>query len=154
MDDSTIIRFCSDPDPIVRERAVLSFGSIQDTSVIPLLLDCLTNDNNIRVRYAAAFAIGQTGSQLSDKGREELEHELISVRMDRMPSDSATDRLIEEIGKFGTKNGLNDLVKKFGDSVATHHTQALVMSIARFAIRNISSTEGVQLLLKLIPNIY
>lgn len=150
MDDSTIIRFCSDPDPIVRERAVLSFGSIQDTSVIPLLLDCLTNDQNNRVRYAAAFAIGQTGSQLSDKGREELEHELISVRLDRMPSDSATDRIIEEIGKFGTKTGLNDLVKNYGASASKRHPQALVMSIARFAIRNISSTEGVQFLLKLI----
>ncbi len=67
-----------------------------------------------------------------------------------MPSDSATIVLFEEIGKFGTKTGLNDLVKKYGDSVATQHTQALVMSIARFAIRNISSTEGVQFLLKLI----
>src|SRR5271169_3008478 len=74
VDDSMLIRFCSDSDSIVRERAVLSFGSIQDTSVIPLLLDCLTNDHNSRVRYAAAFSIGQTASQLSEKGREKLEN--------------------------------------------------------------------------------
>jgi len=159
VDDSTIIRFCNDPDPVVRERAVLSFGSIQDTSVIPLLLDCLTNDQNSRVRYAAAFSIGQTGSQLSDKGREQLEHELISVRLDRMPpesteGDSPTDRLIEETGKFGTKTGLNDLVKRYSDSVSIRHSQALVMGIARFAIRNITSPEAIKFLLGFInvPN--
>ena len=152
VDDGMLIRFCSDPDPVVRERAVLSFGSIQDTSVIPLLLDCLTNDHDSRVRYAAAFSIGQTGSQLSNKGREELEHELIFVRLDRMPSDSATDRLIEEVGKFGSKAGLSDLIKKYGDSVSTHNTQALVMSIARFAIRNITSPEAIKFLLGFVES--
>ncbi|HMD14684.1 MAG TPA: peptidylprolyl isomerase, partial [Bacteroidota bacterium] len=58
--------------------------------------------------------------------------------------------LIEEIGKFGTKTGLNDLIKKYGDSISIQHSRALVMSIARFAIRNIISIDGVKFLLRFV----
>src|SRR5208283_1020819 len=87
VEDGTLIHFFNDPDPVVRERAVRAFGSIQDTSVIGALLDRLTYDQDDRVRYAAAFALGQTGSQLSGQSREKLEHEIIWDRLDRMPSD-------------------------------------------------------------------
>src|ERR1043166_6937824 len=62
--DGKLISFFSDPDPIVRERAALAYGSIQDTSVMNLLVDLLS-DERPNVQLAAAFAIGQTASQLS-----------------------------------------------------------------------------------------
>ena len=39
--DGKLISFFSDPDPLVRERAVSAYGSIQDTSVLNLLVDRL-----------------------------------------------------------------------------------------------------------------
>ena len=96
--DGKLISFLSDNDPIVRERAVRAFGSIQDTSVLHLLVNSLT-DASPQVQFAAAFAIGQTAQQLSKKNRQILEHDLIWARLDRMSSlgkgkASAADRLI------------------------------------------------------------
>jgi len=153
--DGKLISFFTDPDPVVRERAVRSFGSIQDTSVITLLVDRLTFDNSSSVQAAAAFAIGQTAGSLSKKARAELEHDLIWERLERMPDatrgeSGPLDILIEEIGKFGTEAGLNDLILRFGNVSPPQHAGALVMCSARFAVRGITTPEGVRFLLKFI----
>ncbi|MBI5022286.1 MAG: peptidylprolyl isomerase [Ignavibacteriales bacterium] len=65
---------------------------------------------------------------------------------------SARDRLIEEIGKFGTEQALNDLILRFGNDVLAVRPNVLSLSIARFAIRNITSREAVQYLLQFIKS--
>ena len=97
--DGKLVSFFDDRDPVVRARAALAYGSIGDTSAIPILVDHLSSDK-ANVQLAAAFAIGQTAAQLSKRSRERLEHELIWTRIDQMNGDgdsSAADRLIEEI---------------------------------------------------------
>ncbi|HEV8537588.1 MAG TPA: HEAT repeat domain-containing protein, partial [Bacteroidota bacterium] len=144
--DGKLIHFLTDDNPLVRERAVRAYGSIQDTSILSLLVDRLTNDKP-DVELSAAFAIGQTAGLLSKKSRETLQHDLIWARIDRT---DAADQLIEEIGKFGTEEALRDLVTRFGDISATPRTEALVMSIARFAIRSVTAHEATEYILKLL----
>jgi cyclophilin family peptidyl-prolyl cis-trans isomerase/HEAT repeat protein len=128
--NSKLINLLSDPDSLVREQAIFAFGSIQDTSVLNLLVEKLPDPN-------AVFAICQTATLLSPKGKESLQNELIWTRM-----KAPDDQLIEGIGKFGTAAALNDLLLRFRDS----HPSGLIMSIARFAVRGITSRDAIQYL--------
>lgn len=145
--DGKLIRFLSDPDSIVRERAVRAFGSIQDTSVIHLLVEKLF-DRSFAVQSAAAFAIGQTAGSLSEKSRQPFEHSLIWARLDLISKREIADRVIEELGKFGTEQALRDLVSRFAGAYPPQHSIPLMMSIARFAIRGIKANEAVLYLLR------
>ena len=146
--DGKLVSFLSDPDPVVRERTLLAYGSIQDSSVIDLLVESL-NDDNIRVQSAAAFAIGQTAQMLGTAKKQRLQHDLIWNRIDLMnpeegKNQSPAGRMIEEIGKFGTVEALDDLMLRFGNLFPRIHTNSLIMCIARFAIRNIVSETAAQ----------
>jgi hypothetical protein len=104
--DGRLAALLSDDDPVVRRRATFACGSLEDTSLIGLLTRALT-DPDSATDFAAAFALGQTGVRLSESGRQSLEYDLIWKRLRETP---AAGRLMEEIGKFGTASGLNDLV--------------------------------------------
>ncbi|MGB5873696.1 MAG: peptidylprolyl isomerase [Bacteroidota bacterium] len=144
--DGKLLELLSDADPIVREEATLAFGSIQDTTVIGPLTRNLT-DPVIRVQRAAAFALGQTGLTLSPTGRRNLEYDLIWKRLHQT---LVFDRLIEEIGKFGTEEGLNELIIKVANRHALQARRGLTMCIARFAIRDIVSDDAVRYLLRYV----
>jgi cyclophilin family peptidyl-prolyl cis-trans isomerase/HEAT repeat protein len=144
--DGKLISFLSDRDSVVRERAVRAFGSIQDTGVIHLLVEKLF-DRSFSVQLAAAFAVGQTAGLMSEVSRQALEHDLILARLDRT---RVPDRVIEELGKFGTEQALRDLVSRFGGQYPPKHSIPLMMSIARFAIRGITMDEAVLYLLRFI----
>lgn len=144
--DGKLIRYLTDPDSVVRARATFAYGSIQDTSVMGLLVTNLT-EGDPRTEYNAAFAIGQTAPLLSKRSRSVLEHDLVWARLDRT---SAADRLIEELGKFASQEGLNDLILRFGTDFPLEHRQALVRSIGRSAIRGVITGEAVSYLLRFI----
>ena len=144
--DGKLIQLLSDDDPVVRERATLAFGSIQDTSVLDLLVVNLT-DTDQRVQRAAAWAIGQTATMLSPRGRESLQYDLI---WKRLALTGASDVLIEELGVFGTPNALSDILLKVGNTYPLEHTAAVTMSIARFAIRKIVSPAASRYLLQFL----
>jgi peptidylprolyl isomerase len=143
--DGRLIEFLSDPDDIVRARAVMAYGSIQDTTVISLLVERFQHDGNPDVEGAASFAIGQTGSILSRTGRDALQHDIIWARMEQ---SSAMKQMIEDLGKFGSEAALKDLFLKFGESRDPTVLAALTMSIARFAIRNITYPASTQFIVK------
>jgi peptidylprolyl isomerase len=141
--DGKLISFLSDTDAIVRRKATYAFGSIQDTSVLHLLVRNLADPDDI-VQAAAAFAIGQTGTMLSEKGKVNLETELIWKKLGYTKVD---ERLIEEIGKFGTEEALNQLMLRYGTLYPRVHINGLIMSMARFAVRGIYNKEAIQYLL-------
>jgi cyclophilin family peptidyl-prolyl cis-trans isomerase len=142
--DSRLIRYLSDSDPLVRERATLAFGSTQDTTQIGLITRNLA-DPSPAVQFAAAFALGQIGTQLGVRGRQDLEYDLIWKRLEQT---AAASRLVEEIGKFGTETALNDLVLRVGGKAPTQYNPSLAMSIARFALRGTVSASGLEYLLR------
>jgi len=142
--DGKLLKLLSDEDPAVRREATLAFGSIQDTTVLGVLTNNLI-DKDPSVQRAAAFAIGQTGVMLGKQGKQQLEYDLI---WKRLWQTAAADRLIEEIGKFGTETGLNDLMVRVGNAFPRQHTEAMTMCIARFGIRGITSVDAVRYLIQ------
>lgn len=142
--DGKLLKLLSDEDPAVRREATLAFGSIQDTTVLGLLTNSLT-DKDPSVQLAGAFAIGQTGVLLGKQGKQQLEYDLIWKRLSQT---SGADRLIEEIGKFGTETGLNDLMVRVGNAFPRQHTEAMTMCIARFGIRGVTSVDAVRYLIQ------
>jgi peptidylprolyl isomerase len=97
------------------------------------------------VQEAAAFAIGQTGTALSEPGRRRLEDDLLR---NRLHATTAAERLIEEIGKFGTREALDELMLRVGNVVPARYERGLMMAIARFAIRSVTADDAVRFLLR------
>jgi peptidylprolyl isomerase len=133
-----------DADTLVRERATLACGSLQDTSLLGLIIRNLTEAPPV-VQQAAAFAIGQTGTSLSEAGRRRLEEDLL---INRLHVTTAADRLIEELGKFGTHEGLDDLMIRVGNVYPPRFERGMLMAIARFAVRGIVSDDAVRYVLR------
>jgi peptidylprolyl isomerase len=146
--DGKLISFLSDGDPAVRERAVRAYASIQDTSVLARIVRLLT-DADPQVELSAAFSLAQTAAQLSKPSRQTLEHDVIWNRLDAM-QPQAVERMIEEIGKFATDQGLDDLLLRFTETYPQVHTQSLAMCVARCAVRNVTTSRAVQYLLRFI----
>jgi cyclophilin family peptidyl-prolyl cis-trans isomerase/HEAT repeat protein len=145
--DPQLARFLSDRDTVVRERATMACASIQDTNLIPLLLPLL-RDNAAHVKVAAAFAIGQTGQFLSPTARAALEKKCL----DLIALGGVPPRLTEEMGKFGSASTLSRLAK-LADKMKTRPEQdAMVMAIARFAIRGIATNDASQFLINLLAS--
>lgn len=144
--DGKLVSFLSDSDDVVREKATFAFGSIQDTAVLHLLIRNLT-DKSEAVQSAAGFAIGQTGMMLSPKGKKDLETQLI---WKHLGNTSVDERLIEELGKFGTEEALNQLMIRYGTLYPRVYVNGVTMSIARFAIRNIYNSDAIKYLTSFI----
>ncbi|MCC6396558.1 MAG: peptidylprolyl isomerase [Bacteroidetes bacterium] len=142
--DGKLVSLLSDSDPLIRERAVRAFASIQDTQAIPLLTGRLA-DPDWRVQEAAAFAIGQTAIALSQEARMRLENDLI---WKRLPDSRVPERLLEEIGKFGTEEGLNDIMIRSGNIYPDRHPEGTTLCIARYAIRGIVNADAIRYLLR------
>lgn len=141
--DGKLTSLLSDDDPLVRRSAHIAYGSIQDSTALPLLIRGLA-DPDIGVQEAAAFAIGQTGAGLSLARRADLEHDLL---WNRLTTTQVPDRLIEELGKFGTASGLQELIIRVGNVYPRQYEDGMTMAIARFAIRGITDPGAVRFLL-------
>lgn len=144
--DGKLVSFLSDSDDVVREKATFAFGSIQDTAVLHLLIRNLS-DKSGAVQSAAGFAIGQTGMMLSHKGKKDLETQLI---WKQLGNTSVDERLIEELGKFGTEEALSQLMIRYGTLYPRVYVNGVTMSIARFAIRNIYNSDAIEYLTSFI----
>jgi peptidylprolyl isomerase len=128
-----------DRDSALRDRAALACASLQDTTLLPLLLDLL-HDKHRSIQEGAAFAIGQTASRLSDAGRRSFERELLTEPFART---QAKNRVLEELGKFATNEGLEMILRQASPDSPLSLTAALSMSLARFAIRGITSDAAI-----------
>ncbi len=137
--DSLFREMLYDGDTVVRQRAVAACGSLQDTALMADLLNNLT-DSPLPVQEAAAFAIGQTAQGLSPGPRERLAHDIVH---DRLARSGARERMIEELGKFGDDQALEDLLLEFGNGTVSER-RALLMGIARFAIRKVTTPAAVK----------
>ena len=78
----TLITLLQDPSPDVRRTAALSLGKIAEPNSIPALVTSLNNDADARVREYSAWAIGQSGTTLSD----EAALALVTALGDEMPN--------------------------------------------------------------------
>ncbi|HEX9614422.1 MAG TPA: HEAT repeat domain-containing protein, partial [Bacteroidota bacterium] len=131
--DSVLYRFLKHKDSAIRKRAAVALANIQDSVTIPWLIPLLS-DRTADVRAAAAFALGQIGSQAAEDD--------LAERLRQESTSRVIASLLKALGKSGSIRVYDDVVafglpKKFS---ALKADQA--MSLARFAIRDIKSERG------------
>ncbi|HEY0740436.1 MAG TPA: HEAT repeat domain-containing protein, partial [Chryseosolibacter sp.] len=109
LSDSLTTYFTSE-NAAVRERAVLAFASVQDSSVVGKLTQVLTTDADTSVRIAAATALGQTRSRESEKSLKDA--------LTKEQSDNVRDAIIEAYGKTTRSWDLNADVNEHASATA------------------------------------
>lgn len=131
---SAILPFLTVKNPTHRYLAALALGSIQDTAAIKDLADLL-NDEYEEVRYAAAYALGQTKNI-----------EASSYLAEAFGQDSSRlvqAGILEAIGRCGNKDHLNYMCVArpypIQDSVLL---EGQALGIYRFALRGMVHKEG------------
>ena len=105
-DASVVAAFLVDEDAIVRARAALALGRLQDTTSVPAL-GMLLNDPSDEVRTNVAFALGQMYSASSTA-------HLISLASDE--SDEVKAAAIEALGKTRSRQAVRPLIRMLGSS--------------------------------------
>ena len=117
------------PEPKIRARAVQAIGKMQDHRCYDLLVKALT-DLNHNVRREAVFALGQ----LADSTAESV----LTARLQAKEIESIKVRIIEALGKIGTKKSIPTLIQYFKSTSADLRAEA-ALSTARLALRKITS---------------
>ena len=108
---AVVAGYLSDEDPVVRSRAALALGRIQDTSSVREVLP-LAGDASPEVRSSVAFALGQIGSSptfaaysLAGSASETL------LKLLSDPSRDVKLAAAEALGKTKSRRAVNQLSK-------------------------------------------
>ncbi len=111
----TLARYLDDPDAVLRRRAALAVGRLQDTAGVALLLPLL-EDADDEVRREALFALGQIGLA-HPVGPGQAAPARAAVERLAGAGDSATaDLALEALGKLGDRAATPRLVSFLRDA--------------------------------------
>jgi len=108
--------FLKDPDPIVRARAALAVGRLQDTTTVEALAPLL-EDPSADVRREAVFALGQIGAKRAGP--------LLLPRLADREAD-VVSLVLEALGKLGDKANTRHVAHFLGVANATQRASAAV----------------------------
>lgn len=136
-----LIKWLDNKNPAYREAAGIAFGSVQDTLAITNLFKLLETDQSIRVRSAAAFAIGQSGDSTS-------EARLLIYSL-KEKSEKVKELVFEAIGKCGTKSGHEFLLEQLTNNPGRPNI-GILSGLGRLSIRGIITEAGLIKMLDLI----
>jgi cyclophilin family peptidyl-prolyl cis-trans isomerase/HEAT repeat protein len=141
--NGTLISYLQSKDKGLRYQACIALANLQDTSTIEPLVPLL-QDDDMRVRAAAGFALGQIGTLASQKPLEDA--------LTKNQDSEVLGRIFEALGKCGNAEGLASVIAfvPSAKNMVLKRDQAL--SIARFAIRHITSERGVWLCFDLLKD--
>lgn len=133
-DNGKLISYLQSTDKNLRYLAAIALANIQDTTTIESLVPLL-GDEDVQVREAAAFALGQIGSTKAEK-----------LLVNALTPDQGLlvlGRIFEALGKCGDSDGLNSIISSIpaAKNIAVKRDQA--MAIGRLALRGIKSERGV-----------
>ena len=129
-DSESLLSFLSDNNAIYRKAAAMAFASVQDTAAVVELAKLL-NDKELQVRIAAAFAIGQSGTNEGTK--------LLYAHFLSESNDLAKKAYLEAIGKCGNVKMMEELIKLNPDYSHQDVWEGKALSLARFSIRGITN---------------
>jgi cyclophilin family peptidyl-prolyl cis-trans isomerase/HEAT repeat protein len=144
-----LLVFFDHPDATYRYITAMAFASIQDTTqeIINALAEA-TNDADEEVRYAAIYALGQSGHE---RAVEPL------VKAFKNDLSTASNRwnamVLESVGKCGTEQDLAYLVKP--QKYAAQDTflfEGQSAGIYRFALRGLTSKKGTKQMVKFVSD--
>ncbi len=131
-----LLGYFEHPEILYRETAVLAMASVQDTIALINLFEVLKNEKSIRLRMAAAFSIGQTGSRKAEK-------DLIEAFQNES-SEKVKVKILESIGKCGSDTGLIFVTSIIGSSSDSVILNGALLGLARFSLRNIFSMPAIE----------
>lgn len=135
-------------NPTLRYGAVMAFASIQDSTVLDSLYMMLA-DKNLKVREAAAFALGQIGSQKATR------HLLAAYdNKDSLNQKTILNAtILEAIGKCGSADYLKPLT-----TISTFYRSDTLLLLGqmhglyRYGLRGITSHETVKRVVQVIKD--
>lgn len=139
MSDSLFLYF-SNENKQYRKEAALAFASLQDTLAIDQLSKVLKNDKDAEVREAAAFALGQTGTE---KSFYALLESALSEK-----NESVLIATIEACGKTASSEGAIQLVKSQKENIE----EAFAWSYYQLGLRGINNPEITEAAYKLLAS--
>lgn len=105
----------TDPDPGVREVALRLLWECDDTSLGPLLLKMMESDPDVKVRSAAAAALGQfiylgELEEIPENLLHRIEEKLLQLTMDAGEAKLLRRRALEAMG-FSSRPEINNLIR-------------------------------------------
>lgn len=146
--NDSLVKYFNHPDPTYRYEAALAFGTIKDTSILePLAF--LLQDPIDEVRAAAAFAIGQIGT---DRGSEMLIENF--ARFDTTGAFKRANRaILEAVGKCGDEGALKNL-----STISTYRMEDTMLlegqcrGLYQYALRGLTTPEGTQKMIQVVTD--
>ncbi len=144
-----LIPFLNSKDVTERYLATEAASSVQDESLIPLLVSILNSDPSEDIRYLAAFALGQYGNPT-------LQNDLIAAfqLQDTANYNTLTrGTILEAIGKCGDQQTL-DLISEVSTYRSSDHHLLLgqARAIYRYGLRNIYSPKGTKIMIERVTD--
>jgi cyclophilin family peptidyl-prolyl cis-trans isomerase/HEAT repeat protein len=136
-----LLPYLKDENPVYRKAAVTAFASVQDPAAVQPLAE-LFADTDEGIRSAAAYALGQTGSNTAEP--------ILIKTCQTEKSPAVKQDILEALGKCGTTEGLAFLT---GLNIPPEETNLLTgqaWGLYRFATRNIISQPGTARAIELI----
>ena len=144
----SLVPYLRHPDPTIRYRAAMEMASVRDSTTVHALGGVLS-DEDPNVRFAAAYALGQTGAL-------QAEDVLISG-FDAYDStnyyQASNAAILEAVGKTGGPGNLRNLT-----SIESYDIRDSLLilgqarGIYRFALRNITSEEGTAVMVDFVAS--
>jgi cyclophilin family peptidyl-prolyl cis-trans isomerase/HEAT repeat protein len=108
--DSTLTKLIKNPDPQIRQRAILAIGRIGQEAGIGALDEMLAGEQDEQVRAMTVFAVGEIESA---KGAGTI----LKVLQNSNSSPQVTARAVEAAGKIAAANAKDENSKKLGAAV-------------------------------------
>lgn len=134
-DAEKIYHYLKDKNAFYRRYAALSLGSVQETKSIPFLIPLL-DDNDMKVRAAASFSLGQIGDKRAEKP--------LKSAFEGEKETAVRNFMLEALGKCGTENGLKFLVELTGNGRNVPYSEGITMGFYRYLLRKIYSERSVK----------
>ncbi len=125
------------------EAILLALGSVQDDAVAEAIAEKLGATSE-KVRLAACFALAQT---LRDSPKANRFEPIVMERIATEKNLRVKSALMVSLGAFGTRAALDEVARFSFKEIELQDAQA--EAIARFALRQIFSANGVETLAKL-----
>ena len=137
-----LLKFLSNRKDKYRKAAAIAFASVQDSNVVDKLVEVLKTDDNLEVKIAIAFAIGQTSCEKSETGLIEaynIENNIIVNKY-----------ILEAIGKVGSEKSLDFINKLYKND--KKNIIGLLWSYSRLAIRGITDSIAIDNIIETISS--
>ena len=134
-----LLKFLTINNDEYKKATVLAFASVQDSSVVPNLLQLFKTTENEDIKISVAFALGQIACKMSETALLDFYDNKNSQRLNKY--------ILESIGKIGYRKSLyfiNDLYKKRD----TNDNIGILSAYSGFAIRGITDSVSVSNIIK------